>query len=264
MSGVIKALNQSLAASQVSGVIKGLNQSLATTQVSGAIKALDQSLAASQVSGIAKALDDTFAASLRANTLLKESEEAFALSTSRLWGTQGIRKRPASFVERLSDEDRTRGGIWFDPGMAPVAQAVSTEESQLALSMYDMLVTEGGLHRACGSLFRSGHYAEAVRKAFTYLDNMVREKSGQAEKDGADLMRFVLSADKPVLKLNELQTRSDRNEQTGYMHMLAGAMIGIRNPRSHEHDLVDRPEEALEMLAMANHFIRKLNRATLV
>jgi len=93
---------------------------------------------------------------------------------------------------------------------------------------------------------------------------MVREKSGQAEKDGADLMRFVLSADKPVLKLNELQTRSDRNEQTGYMHMLAGAMIGIRNPRSHEHDLVDRPEEALEMLAMANHFIRKLNRATLV
>ena len=262
VSGIIKALDQSLAASQVSGIIKALDQSLAASQVSGIIKALDQSLAASQVSGIIKALDQSLAASQRANALSKERDDAFALSTRRLRYAQEIQKRPASFVERRADEHLTQGAIWFDPRIASVVDTVSTEESQLALIKYDMLVTEDGLHQACRSLFRSGHYAEAVRMAFTYLDNMVREKSGHAEKDGADLMRFVFSADRPLLKLNDLETRSDRNEQQGYMQMLAGAMIAIRNPRSHEHDLTDRPEEALEMLVMANHFIRMLNKAT--
>ena len=263
VSGIFKALDQSLAVSQVSGIFKALDQSLAVSQVSGIFKALDQSLAISQVSGIFKALDQSLAISQRANALSKEHNDAFALSTRRLRDTQEIQKRPASFVERRADEHLAQGAIWFGPRMASVVDTVSTEESQLALIKYDMLVTEDGLHQACRSLFRSEHYAEAVRMAFTYLDNMVREKSGHAEKDGADLMRFVFSADKPLLKLNDLETRSDRNEQQGYMQMLAGAMTAIRNPRSHEYDLTDRPEEALEKLVMANHFIRVLNKAAL-
>ena len=247
----------------MSGIFKALDQSLAVSQVSGIFKALDQSLAVSQVSGIFKALDQSLAVSQRPNALSKEHDDAFALSTRRLRDTQEIQKRPASFVERRADEHLAQGAIWFGPRMASVVDTVSTEESQLALIKYDMLVTEDGLHQACRSLFRSEHYAEAVRMAFTYLDNMVREKSGHAEKDGADLMRFVFSADKPLLKLNDLETRSDRNEQQGYMQMLAGAMTAIRNPRSHEYDLTDRPEEALEKLVMANHFIRVLNKAAL-
>ena len=150
----------------------------------------------------------------------------------------------------------------LDSGPAAVADAAVAEETRGRLVQFDIRVTDVGLHRACRRLFISGHYAEAVRMAFTYFDNMVREKSGQAEKDGADLMRFVFSAKKPLLKLNALKARSDLNEQEGYMHMFAGAMTGIRNPRSHEHDLVDDPDEALELLVMANHFMRRLNKAT--
>ena len=263
VSGIFKALDQSLAVSHVAGITKALDQSLAISHVAGIFKALDQSPAVSHVAGIFKALDQSLAISQRANALSKEHDDAFALSTRRLRDTQEIQKRPASFVERRADEHLAQGVIWFGPRMASVVDTVSTEESQLALIKYDMLVTEDGLHQACRSLFRSGHYAEAVRMAFIYLDNMVREKSGHAEKDGADLMRFVFSADKPLLKLNDLETRSDRNEQQGYMQMLAGAMTAIRNPRSHEYDLTDRPEEALEMLVMANHFIRVLNKAAL-
>ena len=127
---------------------------------------------------------------------------------------------------------------------------------------YDLFVTDGGLNRACRSLFSSGHYAEAVQKAFTYLDNMVRRKSEKYEKSGADLMRAAFSANNPALRLNDLETVSDRNEQLGYMEMLAGAMRAIRNPRSHEYDLTDRPEVAIEMMVMANHFMRVLNKAT--
>lgn len=39
------------------------------------------------------------------------------------------------------------------------------------------------------------------------------------------------------------------------------AMTGIRNPRAHESQLVDTPESALEMIVLANHLMRKLDRA---
>ena len=77
-------------------------------------------------------------------------------------------------------------------------------------------------------------------------------------------MRAVFSPKNPILRLNKLETRSDRNEQQGYMEIFAGTMIGIRNPRVHEYDLEDSPVEALERLVMANHLMRILNKATLI
>ena len=137
-------------------------------------------------------------------------------------------------------------------------------ERQNWLTQFDVIVTDSGLRVACRSLFSGGHYALAVQKACTYIDNMVRQKSGHTDKDGADLMRVVFSPNRPILRLNKLENRSDRNEQQGYMEIFAGTMIGIRNPRVHEYDLEDSPGEALEMLVMANHLIRMLSKATLV
>ena len=75
-------------------------------------------------------------------------------------------------------------------------------------------------------------------------------------------MRKAFSADDPTLRLNKLQSQSDKDEQRGYMELYAGSMMGIRNPRAHEHELEDSPEEALEMLIFANHLMRKLRSAT--
>ena len=112
-------------------------------------------------------------------------------------------------------------------------------------------------------MFADGHYSTAVEKAFVCLNNLVREKSGLVERDGADLMRRAFSANAPILNLNEFQSQSDRNEQEGYMGIYAGVMIGIRNPRAHEHELDDRPDVALEMLVLANHLVRKLKESRL-
>lgn len=127
---------------------------------------------------------------------------------------------------------------------------------------FDELVTSASLRRASYSLFRDGHYTRAVEEAFKCLNNAVKDKSGRTSSDGAGLMKTVFSPNSPVLKLNSLQTRSERDEQLGYMEMYAGAITGIRNPRAHEHKLVDSPDVALELLVLANHLMRKFDGST--
>ena len=139
--------------------------------------------------------------------------------------------------------------------------ALSTESLDW-LTLFDVLVKDSKLRLACRNLFMGGHYALAVQKAYTCIDNIVREESGYTDKYGADLMRAAFSPKNPVLRLNKLEALSDRNEQQGYMDIFAGTMLGIRNPRAHEYSLDDPPREALDMMVMANHLMQKLNGAT--
>lgn len=127
-----------------------------------------------------------------------------------------------------------------------------------AIDQFDDFVTNSSLRAASRELFADGHYARAVGEAFKCLNNEVKAKSSQSDLDGDKLMRKVFSANTPVLALNALQSTSERDEQRGYMDLFAGAMTGIRNPRAHEH-LEDGADEALEMIVLANHLLRKLD-----
>ena len=75
-------------------------------------------------------------------------------------------------------------------------------------------------------------------------------------------MTTAFSPTSPYLKLTPLRTRFQQDEQQGYMQIMAGAMTGIRNPRAHEHQNLDDPRTALELLALCNHLVRIVTRAT--
>ena len=137
----------------------------------------------------------------------------------------------------------------------------SIESERTLLDRFDESVTDESLRSASRDLFSDGHYASAVEDAFKCLNNEVKAKSGINSKDGADLMRAAFSAKHPIIAFNELKSTSEKAEQQGYMELYAGAMMGIRNPRAHEHSLRDDPVVALEMLTFANHLMRKLNKA---
>lgn len=55
--------------------------------------------------------------------------------------------------------------------------------------------------------------------------------------------------------------RSGNDEREGYFYLFRGAMVGIRNPKSHELSHGDDPDEALEMLALASLLHRRLDIA---
>jgi uncharacterized protein (TIGR02391 family) len=148
-------------------------------------------------------------------------------------------------------------------GEAPAESAPPdrTEVGEL-LGRFDAVVTDPDLVSVARSPFEDGYYAYAVEEAAKYINNLVKDRSGQHGRDGASLMTHVFSSTKPILRLNPLKTQSQQDQQVGYMQILQGLMTGIRNPRAHEHQYLDEPHVALEILALCNHLARVVKAAT--
>ena len=174
-------------------------------------------------------------------------------------------RRPSPAMARIPSLVETEEELQAHPGSLLVKDndCHLLEEASFWLTQFDVLVTDDGLRGCSRSLFADGYYSLAVQRATIYIDNLVSKRSGRADKDGADLMRTVFSPKNPVLKLNKLQSKSEENQQQGYMHIFEGIMIGIRNPRVHEYAIEDPPRDALEMLVLANHLVRMLKGSTL-
>lgn len=84
-------------------------------------------------------------------------------------------------------------------------------------------------------LYRNGHLREAVLNSITALFDHIRSRT-KSNEDGDKLIEKVLSLDKPLLTLSELQTESGQNDQKGFMQIFKGAYQGIRNPKAHSID----------------------------
>jgi uncharacterized protein (TIGR02391 family) len=93
------------------------------------------------------------------------------------------------------------------------------------------------------SRFESKQYADSVEALFKEINEVVKKivfsKDGN-EYDGSDLMNKAFSLAKPIIRLTRMESKSDRDEQIGYMQIFSGSMIGIRNPKAHGNITIDR------------------------
>ena len=158
-------------------------------------------------------------------------------------------------ANRIQKTARTLGLV------EPSQGVLLTQTSDDFNRTYLTAVTDPDLRMATERLFFDGHYARAIEEAYKCVNNYVKQRCGLTE-DGANLMQRAFSANDPYLRLNKLKTRSQQDEQLGYMQIFAGSMIGVRNPRAHEHHIRDDPKTALELLTLANHLIGKVKRAS--
>lgn len=113
----------------------------------------------------------------------------------------------------------------------------------------------------CIKLYRDGHNAPAVETAYKLINKRVKIKSGLTSLDGMALMQAAFSLNNPKIKLNKLETNSERDEQLGYMSIFGGCMTGIRNPRAHEPSYEDSERTAFALLLLADHLMQKLDSA---
>lgn len=112
-------------------------------------------------------------------------------------------------------------------------------------------------------LFDDGYWEHSVFDAFKFIENEVKRISGLRGKTGYNLMMDAFNENSPKVQLNGLATESDIDEQKGYKFIFTGAATGIRNPRGHEVDIGDTPDEALDYLALASLLLRRLDAASL-
>lgn len=111
----------------------------------------------------------------------------------------------------------------------------------------------------CKRRFDSGHFADAILAAYKVVFNEIKDITNIHDMDGKQLVEKVFSLNGPVIRLNDLITQSDKDEQLGFMLLFSGAAVGIRNPKA--HDLVSQEDKmkTLRYLTFASLLMERLD-----
>lgn len=128
--------------------------------------------------------------------------------------------------------------------------------------IFDNMHLHPKIIEASESLFKDGHYAQAIFEAYKAVNNLVKKKTGLS-LDGKDLMAKVFREGDPIIKLNKLKTKSEKDEQEGFKFLFMGAMVGIRNPKAHNNVAQTDPYRTLEYLGFASLLIRRVEEGNL-
>lgn len=108
-------------------------------------------------------------------------------------------------------------------------------------------------------LFDDGHYAPATFEVYKLVDKEVAELANVNES-GVKLMMKAFSEQTPLIKLTDMTTTSEKDEQEGYKFIFSGSIMAIRNPRGHEYGMQDSPTDCLDHLSLASMLLRRLER----
>jgi uncharacterized protein (TIGR02391 family) len=102
------------------------------------------------------------------------------------------------------------------------------------------------------AFYHRGKYDTAVFEAMKAVEVAVREASGLSSHLGIPLMRTAFDPDKgPLTNRND-----EKGEREARCHLFAGAIGSYKNPHSHRSVALDDPEEAAEIIMLANHLLR--------
>lgn len=89
------------------------------------------------------------------------------------------------------------------------------------------------LWKAISKNYEVENYKGAIIDSIFMLTNIIRNKTG-LEGDGSSLVGQAFGGENPRIKVNNLQTDSEKDVQRGMQDILRGIYTGIRNPRSHD------------------------------
>lgn len=113
---------------------------------------------------------------------------------------------------------------------------------------------------ASKKLFDDGHYSQSVFEAYKHIDKLVAKLARNRKGTGFSLMMDALNEKTPKIKLTDLSTVSEIDEQLGFKFIFSGSISAIRNPRGHEVGNLDDIEQCLDYLGLASMLLRRLDK----
>jgi uncharacterized protein (TIGR02391 family) len=112
---------------------------------------------------------------------------------------------------------------------------------------------------AIAGSYEAANYKHSILDAVHYLSEVLREKAN-VDGDGVNLVGQALGGESPRIRINKLQTQSERDAQKGLQDLLKGFYVGIRNPRSHEQ-IQDSKETADAIILFLDYLVNELHQS---
>ena len=165
--------------------------------------------------------------------------------------TSGIIVKDATQHEEVFQVLTQKGKILVEKSQDPDVYALRLEE---VLRNQDLL----GI---CLDSFNEGDYEIAIFKAFRFVEEQVRIKSGLSAGDiGVDLMTKTFNPTRGILIV---PTCAVPAEQEGIMSLFRGAISEFKNPSSHRTVDYNNRIVAIQTIAFAELLLDILSKATL-
>jgi len=127
-------------------------------------------------------------------------------------------------------------------------------------------LTSRGVHHDvltfCRAELMVNDYFHAVQEAAKSIADKIRTKTGETS-DGAPLVEATLCGSAPRLAINDLNTHSEKSEQSGFANLLKGVFGMFRNPTAHAPRIqwVMTKEDAEDILSIISLIHRRLDNA---
>jgi uncharacterized protein (TIGR02391 family) len=103
------------------------------------------------------------------------------------------------------------------------------------------------------ALYHRGKYDTAVFEAMKAVEVAVRDAAGLSAQDKTTgLMRKAFAPDDGALT----DMAAEKGEREACAHLFAGAIGSYKNPQSNRDVALDDPDEAAEIIMLANHLLR--------
>lgn len=114
--------------------------------------------------------------------------------------------------------------------------------------------------RYCKAELLEDNYFHAVLEATKSIAEKIRDSTG-LDEDGAVLVDQALGGDSPLIRVNDLSSKSEWSEQRGFVNLLKGVFGLFRNPTAHEPRIAwPMPEEdALDLFVLVSYAHRRID-----
>ncbi len=184
---------------------------------------------------------------------------------------------PTRYVEQqeLFEERRAKLNVllafhgWSfrqDGSFSRVLAATTLTEAEARVERLRNKLEARGTHpdviKYCRVLMHQGNHFHAVLEASKSVAEKIRNRSGIAV-DGAALADGAFSGSAPILRINNFVTKTDVDEQKGFVNLLKGLFGTFRNPTAHAAQ-IEWPmseEDALDLFSLVSYAHRRIDRS---